>query len=170
MAPTPAPHAPRARAASSTRAKFVPESLGEEDDEDYPDLVEVSDSEDDNSDSEDAEDVPNDEIADLLSSKTVPARGGTASSKPQTRQKSARTKRKQSNESASAPPPKVGRVTMEEVEDEGDAPKVTGVKNPIYLFYDIVPKNSEGSAGKPGDKHYRCRHGGRKIITITKAM
>ncbi|KAJ6472270.1 hypothetical protein DFH09DRAFT_954153, partial [Mycena vulgaris] len=33
-----------------------------------------------------------------------------------------------------------------------------------------VPKNSEGSAGKPGDKHYRCRHGGRKIITITKAM
>ncbi|KAJ7692729.1 hypothetical protein B0H17DRAFT_914150, partial [Mycena rosella] len=43
-------------------------------------------------------------------------------------------------------------------------------KNPIYLFYDPVPKNSEGDTGKAGDKHYKCRHGNRKIITITKLM
>ncbi|KAJ7917265.1 hypothetical protein B0H13DRAFT_1608453 [Mycena leptocephala] len=44
------------------------------------------------------------------------------------------------------------------------------VKNPIYLFYDAVSKNAEGTVGKPGDKHYKCRHGNRKVITITKGM
>lgn len=44
------------------------------------------------------------------------------------------------------------------------------LKNPIYLFYDAVPKNAEGTVGKLGDKHYKCRHGNRKIITITKGM
>ncbi|KAJ7922597.1 hypothetical protein B0H13DRAFT_1534487, partial [Mycena leptocephala] len=43
-------------------------------------------------------------------------------------------------------------------------------KNPIYLFYDAVSKNAEGTVGKPGDKHYKCRHGNRKVITITKGM
>lgn len=126
-------------------------------------------------------------IADLLSSKTVPARAGAASTKPQTRQKSTTTKRKHSTESASARAPKVGRVTVEDVEDEGDAPKTTTVcfltlhaslslnsilqvKNPIHLFYDVVPTNAANSTGKPGDRHYKCRHGNRKIITITKAM
>ncbi|KAJ7440563.1 hypothetical protein B0H11DRAFT_1750650, partial [Mycena galericulata] len=43
-------------------------------------------------------------------------------------------------------------------------------KNPIYLFFDVVAKNSEGSTGKPGDKHYKCRHGNGRIITVTRAM
>ncbi|KAF8144260.1 hypothetical protein K438DRAFT_1632044, partial [Mycena galopus ATCC 62051] len=43
-------------------------------------------------------------------------------------------------------------------------------KNPIYLFYDVVSKNNEGSIGKTGDKHYKCRHGNGRIITVTKAM
>ncbi|KAJ6609422.1 hypothetical protein B0H10DRAFT_1694829, partial [Mycena sp. CBHHK59/15] len=30
--------------------------------------------------------------------------------------------------------------------------------------------NNEGSVGKPGDKHYKCRHGNGKTITVTKAM
>jgi hypothetical protein len=29
---------------------------------------------------------------------------------------------------------------------------------------------ADGSPGKPGDKHYRCRHGNRKVLTITRAM
>ncbi|KAJ7214187.1 hypothetical protein C8J57DRAFT_1255813 [Mycena rebaudengoi] len=43
-------------------------------------------------------------------------------------------------------------------------------KNPIYLFYEAVNKNAMGTTGKPGDKHYKCRDGNRKIITVTKAM
>ena len=46
-----------------------------------------------------------------------------------------------------------------------------GVKrNPIYYFYEVWDVNSEGNVGQPGDKHYRCYHGTRKIFTISKAM
>ncbi|KAJ7081954.1 hypothetical protein C8R44DRAFT_992262 [Mycena epipterygia] len=161
-------HVPRVGAPRAPRVKTVPETPSEEDDDfEMPDLRAASDSED--SDSED-EDVDNDEIADLLSSKTVPAHGGATSLKPQTRQKSSAGKRKQSDDSASAPPAKkVARVTIDEVEDDDDTPKTT-FKNPIYLFFDVVKTNSEGSTGKPGDKHYKCRHGKGRIITVTKAM
>jgi hypothetical protein len=30
--------------------------------------------------------------------------------------------------------------------------------------------NAEGMIGKPGDKHYKCYHGSRKVLTITRAM
>ncbi|KAF8184311.1 hypothetical protein K438DRAFT_2161513, partial [Mycena galopus ATCC 62051] len=62
------------------------------------------------------------------------------------------------------------RATVEEVEDEDDLPKATSLKNPIYLFYETVTKNENGNVGDPGDKHYKCRHGNRKIITITRVM
>ncbi|KAI9507343.1 hypothetical protein F5148DRAFT_981561, partial [Russula earlei] len=46
-----------------------------------------------------------------------------------------------------------------------------GVKrNSIYLFYEAVDFAADGSPGKPGDKHYRCHHGNKKVLTITKAM
>ncbi|KAJ6550103.1 hypothetical protein B0H19DRAFT_1264968 [Mycena capillaripes] len=165
------PRVPRPRAANSACVKFVPESPSEEEDTDFsdselPELLDVSDSED-----EYDSDVDNDQISDLLASKTVPARSGAASVKPQTCKKAADgSKRKQSNNSSDAPAAKACRATVEEVEDEGDAPKTSGVKNPIYLFYDTIPKNAEGHHGKEGDKHYKCRHGSCKIITIMKAM
>jgi hypothetical protein len=43
-------------------------------------------------------------------------------------------------------------------------------RNPIYIFYEAVPMNSQGQAGNPGDKHYKCYHGNRKVITVTRAM
>ncbi|KAJ6609173.1 hypothetical protein B0H10DRAFT_2194010 [Mycena sp. CBHHK59/15] len=165
---TRASRALRAGGTRAPRAKFVPETQSEEEDDDFdmPALEDPSDS--DASDTE-GEPMDNEEIADLLSSKTVPAHGGR-SSKPQTRHKTSATKRKQTEDSASArPAKKATRVTIEEVDDEDDPPKAT-FKNPIYLFYDMVPKNSEGSVGKTGDKHYKCRHGNGRIITVTKAM
>ncbi|KAF8813550.1 hypothetical protein BYT27DRAFT_7084412, partial [Phlegmacium glaucopus] len=42
--------------------------------------------------------------------------------------------------------------------------------NPIYHFYKEVSLNKEGKPGKVGDKHYKCYHSNRKILTITKAM
>ncbi|KAF8236729.1 hypothetical protein L208DRAFT_1217461, partial [Tricholoma matsutake] len=42
--------------------------------------------------------------------------------------------------------------------------------NPIYLFYELVPKNASGQPGDPGDKHSRCCHGNHKILTVTKLM
>ncbi|KAJ6582858.1 hypothetical protein B0H10DRAFT_1962360 [Mycena sp. CBHHK59/15] len=166
-----APAAPHAGAPRAPRTKRVPETWSEEEDDDFdsdmPALEDVSDS--DASDSE-GEPLDNNEIADLLFSKTVPVCSG-ASSKPQTRRKSGVVKRKRNPEVTAAPPPtKSRKATVEEVEDEDDLPKTIQFKNTIYLFYDVIAKNSEGSAGKRGDKHYKCRHGNGRIITVTKAM
>ncbi|KAJ7440565.1 hypothetical protein B0H11DRAFT_2252899 [Mycena galericulata] len=138
--------APRGSTARAARVQTVAETPSEEEDDDFemPGLEDVSDSDDSDSSSQ---------LSDILASKTVPARGGAAS-KPQTRQKASAGKRKR-EEPASAPPAKKGdalpkkatRVTIEEVEDEGDIPKATQFKNPIYLFFDVVAKNSEGSTG-----------------------
>ncbi|KAJ7432842.1 hypothetical protein B0H11DRAFT_1940017 [Mycena galericulata] len=95
---------------------------------------------------------------------TVPAHGSANSSKLQTHCKASKGKHKQSKEFSRAT-----CVTIEEVKDEGDAPKTTFI-NPIHLFYNVVPKNATETTGKPRDKHYKCHHGNGKIITVTKAM
>ncbi|KAJ6454737.1 hypothetical protein C8R47DRAFT_997083 [Mycena vitilis] len=38
------------------------------------------------------------------------------------------------------------------------------------MFYESVTKAADGTAGSPGDKHYKCYHGARKVLTITRAM
>ncbi|KAH9008872.1 hypothetical protein EDB83DRAFT_2168691, partial [Lactarius deliciosus] len=43
-------------------------------------------------------------------------------------------------------------------------------RNPIYHFYKEVELNKDGKSGEPGDKHYQCYHGNRKVLTISKAM
>jgi hypothetical protein len=43
-------------------------------------------------------------------------------------------------------------------------------QNPIYHFYDVVQLNAAGQAGDPGDKHYKCYLGNRKVLTITCTM
>ncbi|KAJ6604922.1 hypothetical protein B0H10DRAFT_1957410 [Mycena sp. CBHHK59/15] len=53
--------------------------------------------------------------------------------------------------------------------DDEDTNKPSATRNPIYLFYETVLKNALGSSGTPGDKHYKCFHGNRQIITISKA-
>lgn len=45
-----------------------------------------------------------------------------------------------------------------------------GKRNPIYHFYESVSTNSQGQVGNPGDRHYKCYHGNRKVITVTRAM
>lgn len=45
-----------------------------------------------------------------------------------------------------------------------------GKRNPVYLFFEIVSSNAEKNAGAEGDIHYRCYHGNRKVLTITRAM
>ncbi|KAH9989387.1 hypothetical protein BJV74DRAFT_878163 [Russula compacta] len=79
-------------------------------------------------------------------------------------------------------------ATVEEVEDEdvsvhsratsSDPTAVTETmtsnhlkhSNPIYLFYEVVPQNASGQPGDPSDKHYCCRHGNHKTLTVTKLM
>lgn len=46
----------------------------------------------------------------------------------------------------------------------------SGKRNPIYLFYEAVAMNTDGAPGKEGNKHYKCYHGTRKVLTITRAM
>ncbi|KAG1841278.1 hypothetical protein F4604DRAFT_1939544 [Suillus subluteus] len=97
--------------------------------------------------------ITNEELAHLLPSKTVP---------------------EQSNSRRAAT-----TVTMQkspvDLEDavplRGSVPAVKATKrNPIYHFYDVVQSNAAGQAGDPGDKHYKCYLGNRKVLTITRAM
>jgi hypothetical protein len=48
--------------------------------------------------------------------------------------------------------------------------KLQSTRNPIYYFYEKVERDAKGSIGNVGDKHYKCCHGSRKVLTITKAM
>ncbi|KAJ6603540.1 hypothetical protein DFH09DRAFT_1301326 [Mycena vulgaris] len=166
-----APRRARVTTKKSTRVKAVPESPSDEEDEDYPDLIDASDSEDSDSKSEMA--VDNDEIASILPSRTVPGRSKSTVGNPQTRGKTSTatsaSKRKQTSDSASAPAAKkTNRVTIEEVQDEGDTPtKATVTKNPIYLFYEVVPKNAVGYAGSPGDKHYKAGRADERQCPVT---
>ena len=44
------------------------------------------------------------------------------------------------------------------------------MQNPIYHFYKKADRNSTGEIGNPGDMHFRCLHGGQKVLTIMKKM
>jgi hypothetical protein len=43
-------------------------------------------------------------------------------------------------------------------------------KNPIYLFYEVVPTGDNGKIGDNRDIHYCCLHGAHKVCTIKKTM
>ncbi len=43
-------------------------------------------------------------------------------------------------------------------------------KNPIHLFYEVVPTSDDGKLGDDGDIHYRCLHGVHKVCTIKRTM
>ena len=43
-------------------------------------------------------------------------------------------------------------------------------KNPIYLFYEVIPNGEDVTSGDNGDKHYQCFHGSHKICMIKKSM
>ncbi|KAJ7701611.1 hypothetical protein B0H14DRAFT_3649922 [Mycena olivaceomarginata] len=106
---------PKKSRARVSRVKAVPESVSDQEDDDFelPDLVDPSDSEG----SDDEMDVDNDELVSVLLSKTVPHRGRT---KTQTRAATSAGKRKQTSDSASAPAAKKlnRRASVEEVDDE----------------------------------------------------
>lgn len=57
-----------------------------------------------------------------------------------------------------------------DVDSDKSGRKAYGKRNPIYHFYEEVPLNASGHHGTPGDKHYKCFHGSRKVLTITKAV
>ncbi|KAJ6603821.1 hypothetical protein B0H10DRAFT_2314925 [Mycena sp. CBHHK59/15] len=162
---------PKRTRATTTRVKKVPESISDQEDDDYeiPDLIEASDSEA----SDDEMDIDNEEIASLLTSKTIPRRSTSTNSKPQTRAKATGVTSSGKRQRATVEevededdPPKTRntapttkksrRATVEQVEDEDDSPKVIAPKFGWLCRF-------------PGDKHYRCFHGNREIITISKA-
>lgn len=41
---------------------------------------------------------------------------------------------------------------------------------PIYYFFDVVAYNEKGDLGDDGDKHYKCRHGAGRVLTVTRKM
>ncbi|TDL19648.1 hypothetical protein BD410DRAFT_841993 [Rickenella mellea] len=143
-----------------------------------------------NSDVEELTVVTNEELANLLPSKTAPFPGARKTGK-KTTTTGAKPKRKRMEKEMECTPvtgapsaptaetstgsttvndPIPESVTLEPSSSGIPAKKSSEKHNPIYHFYENVPNNAEGKPGQDGDKHYRCYHGSRKIFTITKAM
>ncbi|KAG2041342.1 hypothetical protein BDR03DRAFT_979344 [Suillus americanus] len=127
----------------------------------------------------DTTEILNVELADVLPMKTVPPRGGNSDPNAHQLRKKANAKSKRKavgNASAANRLHLSKRAHVEDAEDDGDIllpsssqvpqvdvrlkrPKPHGPTNPIYLFYEEVPKNAQGVEGTKGDKHYKCYHG-----------
>lgn len=45
-----------------------------------------------------------------------------------------------------------------------------GKRNPIYYFYEEITHGADGTRGSDGSKHYKCFHGNKRVLTITRAM
>ncbi|KAK0446615.1 hypothetical protein EV421DRAFT_1901468 [Armillaria borealis] len=126
--------------------------------------------------------IPNEELANMLPSKTVPS---TSTPKDSKKWKQHNIKRRRAS---GMPPAKRTKCTNANVPDEGltvptgevlsgtsasTLKPTTGKykkRNPIYLFYESVDVDANGSSGSPGDQHYKCYHGNHKVLTIMKAM
>ncbi|KAF9070800.1 hypothetical protein BDP27DRAFT_1323031, partial [Rhodocollybia butyracea] len=126
------PTRPRKRARRRRKAK----TPGKADESDGGEYSTDDGSVVDSSDSDKSVDITNEELANSLSSKTIPERGGNDKGKAKLRSPKKKSK----------------------------------TSNPIYLFFELVDRNEAGDPGTPGDKHYKCFHGKRKTLTITKAM
>ncbi|KAG6852297.1 hypothetical protein C0991_001156 [Blastosporella zonata] len=73
----------------------------------------------------------------------------------------------------SNPPSSTSIIELYDPETSPQATKKAnmGVKrNPIYLFYESVSCGANGKVGGNGDKHYKCYHGNRKVLTVTRGM
>ncbi|KAL0958668.1 hypothetical protein HGRIS_014000 [Hohenbuehelia grisea] len=150
----PAPQKKQSTKASDTKdTDFV---CVDSDETDLPALLtcsDLDDSEDNNNNNNKDEDFFNispEEIANILPSKSLP----DAFVKVNARLRQATVKRKEAKESAR----------------NADAAPTSMKRNPVYLLYEESPLNAGGQVGNPGDKHYKCFHGQRKVLTITKAM
>ncbi|KAJ7833665.1 hypothetical protein B0H13DRAFT_1914471 [Mycena leptocephala] len=164
----------------------------DEDDNDFEGSSSDSDSSDDSDSCPSLMSLDNDEIAAMLPSKTFPAnvyRLTTDSRKEEEKRKAknakawerAKTKKcKQRGDAGEEPPRKKShRVSAGAVDSEGnpshaggskDGGKASRTKNLIYLFFEPVDMGANGTVGSPGNRHYKCFHGARKVLTITRAM
>ncbi|KIL55008.1 hypothetical protein M378DRAFT_201131 [Amanita muscaria Koide BX008] len=142
--------------------------------------------------------VDNAELAESLPSKTIPLAQKKKSR--QRRKNDPKRKRSKSpakgviKDASTSKKPRCQSLTIEEVEGTDTAPSSQARKsssarpsesnatvstkpkkssarrtNPIYLFYEQVETGADGKTAD-GDTHYKCCHGSRKTLTVTKAM
>ncbi|KAH9003026.1 hypothetical protein EDB86DRAFT_3116932 [Lactarius hatsudake] len=119
------------------------------------------------------DEITNEELADSLPSKTIPSGSGRHITAPvKSRAKKRCQLAKKHRHTTTAVCTKATEL-MQPSEGNSGPPKAkakAGKRNPIYHFYKEVELNKDGKSGEPGDKHYQCYHGNRKVLTISKAM
>ncbi|KAF8892785.1 hypothetical protein CPB84DRAFT_1748687 [Gymnopilus junonius] len=144
-----------------------------DEDEDDDDFSSASESE---SEESDVEDIPNDEVALLLPSKLMPSVGKGSKCK-RNKAKPGRLSTQPSIASiASTSLASVASASVASLADDASVASApiggaatTKTQNPIYYFYETVAQNSLQQPGEDGDKHYKCYHGNRTVVTVTKA-
>ncbi|KAN0130680.1 hypothetical protein V8E53_011573 [Lactarius tabidus] len=111
--------------------------------------------------------IPNDEVADLLPSKTAPkTKRMKATTHTKKKSRAVEVREVGDDDSPHSLPTRNSLASPQ----LGQGTEGTVKQNPIYLFYEVVCQNASGMVGDPGDKHYKCYHGNRKVLTITRAM
>ncbi|KAM6503723.1 hypothetical protein JOM56_000666 [Amanita muscaria] len=128
----------------------------------------------------DVEMLSNDELADMLPSKTAPKTQRTKSGAPKKRSCKATVEDVEDegspcnisvrNRASAEPGTSIPETSPANTESNGKKKSKAARRNPVYLFYELVSQNASGQMGDPGDKHYKCYHGNRKVLTVTKLM
>ncbi|KAF8485258.1 hypothetical protein DFH94DRAFT_792116 [Russula ochroleuca] len=138
-----------------------------------------SESSDDDTDSDGIEEIGNEEVADMLPSKTIPnisnRKGHMLKPKTTGRMKSlaAPARKKARTSSDEVEVIKVNTTTINTAISPISSPQKntrSTKKSLIYLFYEIIANGSDGTLGDDGDVHYHCLHGVHKVCTIKKSM
>ncbi|KAF9455310.1 hypothetical protein BDZ94DRAFT_814316 [Collybia nuda] len=121
----------------------------------------------------------NAEIADILPAKTFPRgskrkRSALTKHASGTCKKAATVEEIEDEDSPRKQSERSTHATCHIIEDRFELVQPRGKKplkrNPIYHFYEEVARDAAGKLRESGDKHYKCYHGGRKVLTITSAM
>ncbi|KAL0948268.1 hypothetical protein HGRIS_010863 [Hohenbuehelia grisea] len=136
------------------------------DDSDYPDLVSDDENSDDDSDGE----SDTDNLADMLPSKTAL----TTSAKARSKKRRQSVKASDADADSRAKRVRAGTISGPQAVPQQQATLASGVKqvakkNPIYHFFESVAADANGESS-PDTSYFKCYHGNRKVLKITKAM
>ncbi|THH21580.1 hypothetical protein EUX98_g8361 [Antrodiella citrinella] len=154
--------------------------LDDGDDDDYSEDSDRSSESETDVDNSGPENVSNAEVVDLWPRQSVPqapSRGKRRRSARHKEKKTKRTKRSRIShslaDSTSTQPvrdPSVAPPAASANLEAGESTKSHTRRPAIYYFYEEVLNDALGRPGNAGDNHYRCYHGDKRIITVTKAM
>ncbi|SJL02917.1 uncharacterized protein ARMOST_06258 [Armillaria ostoyae] len=148
------------------KAKAVDDGIGSNDEVNNAYSDSDSGSEDKEEDDEEENDIPNEELANMLPSKTISL--GVRPTDHQLRQSLKRRPKKNQRVSVEVEASSSAAIPNPASQLEHHNAARSKKKSAVHYFFEPVQFDTKGDKipGEPGDKHYWCLHGSHKVITI----